>query len=76
MKTWVQLFGIVHRSLNRLHRAVVSFDVDVVTEGLAVGGESVEDETAGLSEGKCVAFDGVGVVVPLEPELLLNLSKD
>ena len=36
----------------------------------------LQDEAAGLSEGQRVAFNGVGVVVRLEPQLLLNLSKD
>ena len=43
---------------------------------LAVSSESVKDEAAGLSEGQRVAFNGIGVVVRLEPQLLLDLSKD
>ena len=43
---------------------------------LAVSSKSVKNEAAGLSEGQRVAFNGVGVVIRLEPQLLLNLSKD
>ena len=42
----------------------------------AVGSESVQDEATGLAEGQRVAFNGVGVVIRLEPQLLLDLSKD
>ena len=72
----VQFMVVRDRILDCFDGGVVPLDVEVVTHGLALRGETVQDEAAGLAVGERVAFDGVRVVVRFQPELLLDLAEN
>ncbi len=70
----VECLVLSNRLLNRLHGIVVALDVQVVPHGLAASGKAVEDQRPRLAQGQTVPLDGVGVVVPLNPQLLLHAA--
>ena len=72
----VQFMVLRDRILDCFDGLVMSLDVEVVAHRLALGGKSVQDETASLAVGERVALNGVRVVVRLQPELLPNLPEN
>ena len=62
--------GIVHHFFKAEDGFVVAFDVEVVAQGLAFGGEGVQQQRVGFAQREGVALDGIGMVVLVEPKLL------
>ena len=63
-------FFVLDRPFDRLDGLIVSLDVQVVAHRLAARGEAMEDQAPGFAQGERIAFDGVGMVVGLDPQLL------
>ena len=50
----------------------MSLDVQVVAYRLAARGEAMEDQAPGFAQGERIAFDGVGMIAGLDPQLLFD----
>ena len=72
----VERFVSFYCVLYRFYRLIMPLNVQMIAHRLPVGSEPMEDQTSRFSESQAVAFYGIGVVVRLNPELLLYPPHD
>ena len=65
-----EFFAAVDEVDEEIDQVVVSPNVEMILNGLAVRCQALKQECPRLPERERVSFDGVGVIIPVQPELL------